>query len=209
MSPEKSRPLLTRRASRWRLVGAVGGRKRSGANFHSAARPQTGGMTGLTPVAPSNRPDAGLPCLRGPGQDVKRANKKGEGGGVGESQSSRNARLVCKWVLIDAFSPFVCLMEKHFSLNCHSQVGAARVSAGPDKGGKGGRQTGGRTERVIRIQCEGGEWKGCEGGRGAAEQTITTISVPFKKRFPPEPFDIEMRQSLSAGGCGGISLTKP
>lgn len=36
------------------------------------------------------------------------------------------ACLVCKWVLIDAFSPFVCLMEKHFSLNCHSQI-CARV----------------------------------------------------------------------------------
>lgn len=121
----------------------------------------------------------------------QRANEKGEEGGAGESQSSPNARLVCKWVLIDAFSPFVCLMEKHFSLNCHSQVCAARVSAGPDKGRKGGRQAGrqigrqagGRTERVIRIQCEGGEWKGCKGGRGAAEQTITTISVPFKKGF--------------------------
>lgn len=68
--------------------------------------------------------------------------KRGEAGGAGESQPSRNARLVCKWVLIDAFSPFVCLMEKHFSLNCHSQVCAARMSAIPDKGRKGGRQTG-------------------------------------------------------------------
>lgn len=49
MSRDKTRESLA-------LVGAVGGRKWGRANIHSAARPQTSGMTALTPVTPSNRP---------------------------------------------------------------------------------------------------------------------------------------------------------
>lgn len=100
--------------------------------------------------------------------------------GRNTSKSSRNACVVFKWVLIDALSPFVWLMEKHFSLNCQSQIRAME---------HGEQEQGGGGEQVIIIQCERRmeEWlKKEERGenesrRGAEEQAITTISVPFKK----------------------------
>lgn len=67
-------------------------------------------------------------------------------------------------------------MEKHFSLNCQSQIRTVEHGEQEQEGEE-------RREQVITIQCERRmeEWLKKEERRGAEEQAITTISVPFKK----------------------------
>lgn len=119
-----------------------------------------------------------------------------------KSHPSRNVCVVWKWVLIDAFSPFVCLMEKHFSLNCHSQI-CARVCVDQEE-----EREKERTEQVIIIQCER-RIEGLQkrsGRRKGAEEPLQQLACHLKS-FPSEPFDIEMKKSVSARGCWEISLT--
>lgn len=87
-------------------------------------------------------------------------------------------RVVCKRVLIDAFSPFDSIMAKHFSLNCHSQI-CAHVFVEQEREKK---MWAGHYNTAWKEKSEVVKGRR-ERGRGAEEQTITTIREPFKK--PP------------------------
>ncbi len=115
------------------------------------------------------------------------------------------ACVVCKWVLIDAFSPFVSLMEKHFSLNCHSQI-CVHVCVEQEeerKMGAGHYNTVWKEKREV-VKGERGER--ASAGEVQKNRPLQQL-VCHLKGFPSQPFDIEMKQCVSAGGCWEISLT--
>ncbi len=118
---------------------------------------------------------------------------------------SKCVRVVCKWVLIDAFSAFVCLMEKHFSLNCHSQI-CAHVCMEQEEERKTGA---GHYNTVWKQKRE--VVKGERRERASAQEVQRNRPLQqlacHLKSFPSKPFDIEMKQCVSAGGCWEISLT--